>query len=174
MKNIPIVAFAGYSGAGKTTIIERLVCELKSRNKRVAVIKHDGHRFEIDHKGKDSWRFMQAGADITMISSVEKTAYIERRELSLWQLIDMVHDVDIILVEGYKNQNLPQIGIARKATGKYFTADLNRFIALVTDIEDIETTLPCFAMDDTHGLTEFVMGILRGFSDTTDKNDRRC
>ena len=157
MAGIPVFAFAAYSGTGKTTVIEKIVLELKARGLRVAVIKHDGHRFEIDHEGKDSWRFAHAGADITIISSQEKTAYIEQRELSLRQLIDMVHDVDLILVEGYKNETLPQIGIARRATGKGFTADLSRFMAVITDMEEIETTLPRFTFEDIQGVTDFIM-----------------
>ena len=110
MNNIPVIAFAAYSGTGKTTLIEKLVRELKNRGLRLAVIKHDGHKFEIDHEGKDSWRFAKAGANITVISSSEKTAYVEQGELTLEQLLDMIHGVDLILVEGYKNEKLPQIG----------------------------------------------------------------
>jgi len=62
MTNIPVIAFAAYSGTGKTTLIEKLVCELEDRGLRLAVIKHDGHKFEIDHEGKDSWRFCQSGS----------------------------------------------------------------------------------------------------------------
>jgi molybdopterin-guanine dinucleotide biosynthesis protein MobB len=116
MTNIPVIAFAAYSGTGKTTLIEKLIIALKEKGLRLAVIKHDGHKFEIDHEGKDSWRFAQAGAEITMISSAEKTAYIEQGDLSLEQLLGMVHNVDLILVEGYKNKDLPQIGIARAET----------------------------------------------------------
>lgn len=155
MTDIPVIAFAAYSGTGKTTLIEKLIRELKSRGLRLAVIKHDGHKFEIDHEGKDSWRFAQAGADITMISSAEKTAYIEQGDLSLEQLLGMVHGVDLILVEGYKNKDLPQIGIARKETGKGFTADISRFIALVTDME-ADTDLPCFGLEDISPIADFI------------------
>lgn len=164
MAGIPVFAFAAYSGTGKTTVIEKIVLELKARGLRVAVIKHDGHRFEIDHEGKDSWRFAHAGADITIISSQEKTAYIEQRSLSLWKLIDMVHDVDLILVEGYKNESLPQIGIARRATGKGFTADLSRFMAIITDMDEIETTLPRFTFEDIQGVTDFIMQNRKDFT----------
>lgn len=164
MAGIPVFAFAAYSGTGKTTVIEQVVRELKAKGLRLAVIKHDGHRFEIDHEGKDSWRFAHAGADITIINSQEKTAYIEQRSLTLWQLIDMVHDVDLILVEGYKNETLPQIGIARRATGKGFTADLSRFIAIVTDMDEIETTLPRFTFEDIQGITEFIMKNMNDFT----------
>lgn len=156
MTNIPVIAFAAYSGTGKTTLIEKLIVALKEKGLRLAVIKHDGHKFEIDHEGKDSWRFAKAGADITMISSDEKTAYIEKGDLSLEQLIGMVHDVDLILVEGYKNKELPQIGIARKETGKGFTAELSRFVALVSDME-VETELPCFGLEDIEGIVQFIL-----------------
>lgn len=156
MNNIPVIAFAAYSGTGKTTLIEKLVRELKSRGLRLAVIKHDGHKFEIDHEGKDSWRFAKAGADITVISSVEKTAYMEHGELSLEQLLGMVQGVDLILVEGYKNENLPQIGIARAATGKGFPFEPEHFIALVTDME-MDTDIPCFGLEDITLIADFIL-----------------
>lgn len=164
MAGIPVIAFAAYSGTGKTTVIEQVVRRLKEKGVRVAVIKHDGHRFEIDREGKDSWRFAQAGADITIISSQEKTAYIEQRELKLEQLLAMVHDVDVILVEGYKNGSLPQIGIARRATGKGFTAPLDRFIAIITDMDEVETALPRFTFEDIEGVTEFIMQNTKDFT----------
>lgn len=154
--NIPVIAFAGYSGSGKTTLIESLIPELKGMGLRVAVIKHDGHRFEIDHEGKDSWRFVQAGADITVIASGEQTAYIARRETPLAQLLCRIRDVDLILVEGYKNEPLPQIGVARSANEKGFTADTGRFIALVTDLE-VDTDLPCFGFRDIRELSHFIL-----------------
>ena len=142
MGGIPVLAFAAYSGTGKTTLIERLVVSLKEKGLRVAVIKHDGHRFDMDHEGKDSWRFTQAGADLSIISSAEKTALIEQRELSFPQVAAMVRNVDLILVEGYKNEPLTQIGICRKASGKGFTAELSRYIAVVTDTDIGDTEVP--------------------------------
>lgn len=164
MNRIPTIAFAAYSGTGKTTVIEKLVAYLKAQGLRVAVIKHDAHRFEIDKEGKDSWRFTKAGADMTIISSAEKTAIIEQRERSLWQNLEMVHDVDLILVEGYKNENLPQIGISRKATGKGFPADLSRYVAVITDETDLEPSVPQFSLDDTEGLAAFILRNRAAFS----------
>lgn len=172
MTNIPLVAFAAYSGTGKTTLIEKLIAVLKEKGLRLAVIKHDGHRFEIDREGKDSWRFTQAGASVTIISCAEQTAYMEQRSLPLDRLLGMVHDVDLILVEGYKNEALPQIGMARKETGKGFTDDIGRFIALVTDLE-VETSLPCFAPDDIEGISNFIMEriIVKNGTDFTHFNE---
>ena len=152
---IPIIGFAAYSGTGKTTLITRIVRQLKSEGFRVAVIKHDAHGFEIDHEGKDSWRFCQAGADMTILSSPAKTALIEQRERSFPQLAAMVHDVDLILVEGYKQENIPRIGICRKATGKGLPPQT--YIALVTDDDSIRPKgIPVFSLEDIPGITAFI------------------
>lgn len=154
--NIPVIAFAAWSGTGKTTLIEQVVKVLKKRGLRLAVLKHDGHGFEIDHEGKDTWRLTKAGTDITIINSSEQTAYIEQGALPLEELLGRIKNVDLILVEGYKNKNLPQIGMARKDAGRGFTADLDRFIALVTDFE-VKTDLPCFGFEDAEAIAEFIM-----------------
>lgn len=164
MSKIPVLGFAAYSGTGKTTLIEKLVRNLKAKNLRIAVLKHDDHRIDIDRKGKDSWRFTQAGADISIVSSSEKTACIEQRELDFWQVIAKVHDVDLILVEGYKKEPLTQIGISRKANGKDFPEGLERYVAVVTDREDIETDIPKFGFEDIEEITEFIMKNLEDFT----------
>ena len=69
-----VIGFCGASGVGKTTLIEQLITELKSRGQRVSVIKHAHKRFDIDHPGKDSWRHRQAGAFEVMIASGQRLA----------------------------------------------------------------------------------------------------
>lgn len=159
MTDIPVVAFSAYSGTGKTTLIEKLAVRLKAQGLRLAILKHDAHRFEIDREGKDSWRFAQAGADIVLISSADKTAYIEQRERTFQQNLAMIHDVDLILVEGYKQEKIPRIGICRKATGKGLPAPAEEYAAIVTDDASIAegTRVPCFALDDMDGLTAFLL-----------------
>ncbi len=158
MNQIPVIGFAAYSGTGKTTLVEQLIVELKAQGLTLAVIKHDAHEFEIDKKGKDSWRFAQAGADMTLISSATKTAVIEYRPRTFHENLSMIHDVDLILVEGYKQEDIPRIGICRKATGKGLHHDPSQYVAVVTDDEDIiaATDRPCFALDDVKGLVQFI------------------
>lgn len=165
MDGIPILGFAAYSGTGKTTLLEKLVRSLKARGLRVAVIKHDGHDFDIDHRGKDSWRFTQAGADISIISSAHKTAFVERRPMSLAQIAARVRDVDLILVEGYKQENVTQIGLCREAVGKGFPSDIRRYAAVVTDSDTgVGTDIPRFGFDEIEELTEFVMKNMDDFT----------
>ena len=155
MQHIPILGFAAYSGTGKTTLIEKLVRCLKEAGLRIAVIKHDGHRFEIDKEGKDSWRYTRAGAEMSLICSAEKAALVESRPLDFERLLSFVHDVDLILVEGWKAGNFPQIGISRAATGKGFTHELSHFAAVVTD-EDVQAPCPVFGLEETQALARFI------------------
>ncbi|MBE7017920.1 MAG: cyclic pyranopterin monophosphate synthase MoaC [Ruminococcaceae bacterium] len=169
MQNVPIFAFSAFSGTGKTTVIEKLVSAFTAEGYAVAVIKHDGHDFVIDRQGKDSYRFTSAGAVVSLISSKSKTAIIESRELELTHLINKINDVDLILVEGYKNASLPRIGIARKACGKGFTDTIDKYIAIMSDYEDVDTEIPHFNIDDIEGLKSFIMKNMNDFTHFNDE-----
>lgn len=161
MNRIPVLGFSGYSNSGKTTLIEKLIVSLKSKGLRVAVVKHHAHEeMEVDKEGKDSWKFTQAGADISIVSSPKKTAYIEQRTLGFQQLISMVHDVDLILVEGFKREPITQIGICREKANVGFPSELDRYIAIVTDKKDIETKVPAFDFGQVEALSDFIMRML--------------
>lgn len=157
MNKIPAIAFAAWSGTGKTTLVEKLIYELKGRGLRIAAVKHDAHRFEIDKEGKDSWRFTQAGADMTIVSSPEKTAIIETRPRTLRENLSMIHDVDLILIEGWKNEDIPQIGICREATGLGLPAEPGRYIAIAADYEIENCPVPCFGLEDISALADFIL-----------------
>src|SRR5437870_3580917 len=106
-----VVAFAGYSGAGKTTLVERLIPLLKQRGLRVSVVKHAHHKFDIDHPGKDTYRHRQAGAFEVVVASDKRLALIREFEqpaqLSVHQLIaELYEGVDWVLVEGFKHSDL--------------------------------------------------------------------
>ena len=164
MDTIPILGFAAYSGVGKTTLIEKLVVNLRRQGLRVAVIKHDGHDFEIDREGKDSWRYTQAGADITVVSSSGKTALIENRPVPLGQILSLIRGVDIVLVEGYKNEKFTQIGMARRGVSDSFPAPISRYAAVVTDIGELECPTPRFSFEDDGGVTRFILENMDSFT----------
>ena len=153
-----IISFTGFSGSGKTTFIEQLIPEIRQRGFSVAVIKHDAHRFEIDHEGKDSYRFFHAGCDCVAISSEEKTAIVKRNEEcpDIRELIQSLPgEYDVILVEGYRTSDLPKIGVSRKETGKGLSLPVSELCAVITD-EEI-SGLPVFALDDYKAVAEFIL-----------------
>ncbi|MFT3719796.1 molybdopterin-guanine dinucleotide biosynthesis protein B [Pseudorhodoferax sp.] len=113
-----VVGFAGYSGAGKTTLIERLIPLLKARGETVSVIKHAHHGFDIDQPGKDSWRHRQAGAQEVIVASSHRLALL--REYPAGQaptahglIAELRRGVDWVLVEGFKHEDLPRIEVRR-------------------------------------------------------------
>jgi len=133
---IPIFSIiSSKSNVGKTTIICSIIRELKSRGYRVATIKHDVHGFDIDHPGKDSWKHAQAGADTVVISSRKKIALIENldTEYTLDEVISKIRNVDIIITEGYKNENKPKLEIFRKEISKTLYSNDQDLFAIITD-----------------------------------------
>lgn len=154
--NVPAVGFSAFSGTGKTTLIEKLIPVLKVRGLRVSVIKHDAHDFEIDREGKDSWRFSKAGADTVILSSAQQTAMIEKCGHTLQELLSRVSDADLVLVEGYRDADIPRIGICRADAGSGFTDDISRFAAIVTDIPLESVPVPCFGLDEIGAIADFI------------------
>jgi molybdopterin-guanine dinucleotide biosynthesis protein B len=114
----PLFAVVGPKRAGKTTLLERLIPELQRRGRRVAVIKHDVHGFEVDREGTDTWRFTAAGAEIATLSGPDKLAIVRRIRgpISPGELADLVPSVDLILLEGYSQEAIPKIEIRRSGT----------------------------------------------------------
>ncbi len=155
---IPIISVVGNSGVGKTTFLEKLVREMKSRGYRLATIKHDVHSFEIDRPGKDSWRLTQAGSDIVILSSPTRLALLEEvtDDRSLDDLVTMVEDrVDFVLTEGYRGAAALKIEVSRRAYSPDLTAAVSDLIAIVTD-QPFDLERPQFGLDDAAGVAELL------------------
>jgi len=158
--NIPVYSIVAFSGTGKTTLLEKLIPELKSRGLRVAVIKHDAHEFQIDREGKDTWRMTNAGADITAVTNASHAAVLVNRPVSFDVLLSMITDVDIILTEGYKHGSWPKIALFRKASGNPLPISENGYFAIMSDT-DTDVNAPCLPLDDIAGLTEMILADIK-------------
>ncbi len=155
---IPIVSVVGNSGVGKTTFLEKLIREMKSRGYRVAAIKHDVHNFDIDRPGKDSWRLTQAGGDIVILSSPRRLALMEevQQERTLDELAMMVEDrVDLILTEGYRSAAALKIAISRREHSTSITVPQEHLLAIVTD-HPLDLDKPQFGLDDAAGVADLL------------------
>jgi len=154
---IPIISVVGKSDVGKTTLLVKLIPELKARGYRIATIKHDTHGFDIDRPGKDTWKHAEAGADIVAISSPTKVAFIEKveRELTLDEVASRIKGVDLIITEGYKRGDKPKIEVHRKALGEGLLCTEEELLAVVTD-EPLPLNVPLFGLDDVAGLADFI------------------
>ncbi len=155
MTTIPVYSITAYSNTGKTTLLEKLIPELKRRGFRTAVIKHDAHEFNIDHEGKDSWRLTKAGAEVTVVASQTKAAVMLNRFVPIDELIDRITDVDIILTEGYKHGPWPKIALQRRDNMKPLPLPPEECLVIMTDVP-IETKTPCLGLDDVEKLADII------------------
>jgi molybdopterin-guanine dinucleotide biosynthesis protein MobB len=160
----PAVSFiAARSGAGKTTLITSLIAELKHRGYAVGAVKHGPPNFEIDRPGKDSYRFTEAGADNILVCSDNKLAFVKqyRQPPPLAELLaNYFPDVDIILVEGFKQADLPRIEVYRGehdsrllSRGKWHDPNL---LAVATDRE-LVIDVPQLDLNRPHIIVDFLL-----------------
>ena len=161
-----VVGFAGFSGAGKTQLVERLIPALKMRGLRVSVVKHAHHDFDIDHPGKDTYRHREAGAFEVVVASDRRLALLREFEqpatLSVHHLIAELYDgVDWVLVEGFKHSNLLKVEVWRADAAKPARYPDDEFIvAIATDSPDRlpESTLrPVLDLNDADAVAQWLV-----------------
>ena len=154
----PVVAIAGYSRSGKTSLMEHLIGELRERGYRVAAVKHTGKDFDVDHARKDSWRFGEAGSDAVVVSGPRRLALIRRHasEASFEEVLGLIgNDFDIVLVEGFHRTRMHRIEVHRAELGRELRCAPEELQAVVTD-EPLPVTCPQFAPEETGKLADFI------------------
>jgi molybdopterin-guanine dinucleotide biosynthesis protein MobB len=153
-----IISFVGKSSSGKTTLLEKVIAELKSRGYTVAIIKHSHHKDDLDTAAKDTWRFTQAGTELSAINSLDHLA-IYRRMDSFFDPQDMANfvlwDYDILLTEGFKGSNYPKIEVHRTEQGKELLTDPKLLLAVVTD-EPLDVDVPQLSRDNISGIADII------------------
>ncbi len=160
-KTPPVFIFVGHSGSGKTTLIEKLVHALTQRGLMLATIKHAHHKVALDHEGKDSWRYKQAGAAMSMLVTADELQLVadavDRREPR--ELAErFLGEADLVLAEGFSHAVGAKIEVLRRALAKPpRCAIADGLIAIVTDIDEAYPELPHFALDDIAGLADFLL-----------------
>ena len=153
----PVISIIGKSNSGKTTLIEKLVKELKSRGYRVATVKHTPQGANFDELGKDSWRHINAGSAATSICSPDKIMFIKPTtgEATLEEVARFIgEDYDIIIAEGFKQGDAPKVAVHRKVIGPPLQ-NIKKLTAIVTD-EPLEARVRQFTPEDTSGLANLI------------------
>lgn len=154
-----MISIVGKSGSGKTTLIEKLLPELKNRGYRIGTVKHTHHTVDADKKGKDSARHREAGADTVILAAQKQIYMVKDMPCDSLESLEMYfQDMDLVITEGYKNENRPKIEVFRIAAHKtplYAEHRDKHFVALVTDA-DIAEDIPCFGMEDIIKITDFI------------------
>ncbi len=150
----PAIAFIARSGTGKTTLVEALIRELSARGRRIGALKHDAHKFEIDHPGKDSRRFTEAGAEVMVIASDDTVAMVHKTRQP--EKLDKIlrkcfNGMELVLVEGYKTSALPKIEVQRAVLNQPLLSRGDHhdphLVAVVSDMPQ-ELDVPVLPLDN--------------------------
>ncbi|WP_020674519.1 molybdopterin-guanine dinucleotide biosynthesis protein B [Geopsychrobacter electrodiphilus] len=169
---VPAISFIARSGTGKTTLLEKVIAIFKARGFRVGVVKHDAHRFEIDHPGKDSYRLTAAGADTMLISSQAKLALVKQQDQTpeLDELLtSYFSDVDLVLIEGFKLSGLPKIEVHRPAHSEAYICigeQTDPSLMAVASDQPLELEVPLLDLNDPATIVDFIISTVLSTSET--------
>lgn len=155
---IPYIMITGYSNSGKTMVVRNLIAQFTAKGVRTAVIKHAHQGYNVDAPGKDSWHFFNEGADEVVVAGQE--SYFRHRrvnkEPTLDSMLSLIKDVDIIIVEGFKDYPGPKVHVFREGYSSGRLPLTDEVIALVEDTCQ-EAEVPCFGFDEPEQLAEFII-----------------
>ena len=160
---IPTVLFVALSETGKTTLMEGVIRALRARGYRVLAVKHTRHSIDVDKRGSDSWRFCQAGAEITIAMSPERSAAFMpgTKGMGLEEVLERFADqADIALVEGDKEGRYPKIEVHRgqDSPGLFWGPGRKPdplLIAVASDVQ-CDAGVPCLSLGDHVQIADFV------------------
>jgi molybdopterin-guanine dinucleotide biosynthesis adapter protein len=157
-----IIGLAGWSGAGKTTLLAKLLPRLTARGRTVSTVKHAHHAFDIDHPGKDSHTHRLAGATEVLIASSARFALMHELrgapEPQLRDLLAKLSPVDLVIVEGYKNDPLPKLEIYRAVVGKPLMAPtMPSIVAVASDGPLPEAKVPVLGLDAIEQIADLML-----------------
>lgn len=155
-----MVAIVGPSETGKTNLIVSLIQQLHQQGLKGAVLKIAQEQIELDQRGKDSWRFQEAGAFKVGVLSQEKLFFIRNlRDQESWFkiILDYFIDVDFLLIEGGKKEPaIKKILVARESGDLKLVEPAESLLAIVSE-EKLSSSLPHFYPYQVKELASFLL-----------------
>jgi len=155
-----IIGIVGWKNSGKTFFVSKIIKKLKSKNISVASIKHAHHEFDIDYQKTDSYIHRVSGSSQVIVSSskrwVKITELENSKEKTLDELISQLSETDIVVVEGYKNENHPKIEVIKDGTRKYLFNEVLNVKAIISD-KKINTELKQFKKTEIDNIVNYIL-----------------
>tara|TARA_A100001011_G_scaffold32391_1_gene31179 strand:+ start:234 stop:716 length:483 start_codon:yes stop_codon:yes gene_type:complete len=155
-----IVGIVGWKNSGKTTIAAKIINKLRSRNFGVASIKHALHEFDVDYENTDSFKHRVAGSSQVIVSSSKRWVKIselnDTKEKTLNELISQLSETDIVIVEGFKNEDHPKIEIINNDNDNYLFKKVKNIKAIITNYK-LQTNMKIFKNDEIDNIVNFIL-----------------
>jgi molybdopterin-guanine dinucleotide biosynthesis protein B len=157
-----VIGISGWSGSGKTTLITKVIPRLLARGFTVSTIKHAHHGFDVDQPGKDSHTHRTAGATEVLIASGRRWALMHELraapEPSLYDLLQKLSPVDLVVVEGFKAALHAKIEVYRHEVGKPpFHPDNPHVVGIVSDTPFPDARRPVVHIDDVEAVVDLMV-----------------
>jgi molybdopterin-guanine dinucleotide biosynthesis protein MobB len=163
---VKVFGITGWKNSGKTTLVVKLVETLTARGYRVSTLKHAHHHFDIDHEGTDSYRHREAGAAEVLVASSKRWALVheshDQQEIPLQEFIDKLEPVDLLLIEGFKQENFAKIMVLRpEHNAEPLPAEVGNVVAMAStdlsvDAANYAVSGPVLDLNDIDAVADFV------------------
>lgn len=163
---VPLLGIVAWSGTGKTTLLQQIIPLLKARGIRSGLIKHTHHQTDIDTPGKDSYLLRKAGADQVIVASNQRWALMCETPDQPLDLIELAarmdsSALDLVLVEGFKEEPIPKIALWRRGVKGEFTDLLDEFVIAVVSDEKLATNRPLLDINRPAEVADFMAAWLK-------------
>ncbi|MBB3308022.1 MULTISPECIES: molybdopterin-guanine dinucleotide biosynthesis protein MobB [unclassified Enterobacter] len=164
--SVRLLAISAWSGTGKTTLLEQVIPLLKAQGIRSGLIKHTHHQMDIDTPGKDSYLLRKAGADQVIVASNQRWALMVEtldKPLSLTQLASQMDSstLDLVLVEGFKDEAVPKIALWRRGVKGKVEDLLDQYVIAIATDENLEVNLPVLDINQPMQVADFIVQWLK-------------
>jgi len=160
--SVPLLAIVGWSGTGKTTLLQQVIPILSNKRIRAGLIKHTHHQMDVDTPGKDSYLLRKAGASQVMLASSERWALMcetpEKQSIDLPYLLSrMDHSaLEIVLVEGFKEEPVPKIVLWRAGIKGGIEELLDEQVIAVASDQKLALNVPFLDINRPDNIADFI------------------
>lgn len=151
-----VLGISGVKNSGKTSLIAKLIPSLQKKGYEIAVIKHDGHRYDPEPEGTDTHTYYKAGATGWAIYDGEKFSFNQKKKMTADDLLPFFQGADLVLIEGLKGSDYPKFELMRKVNGTDPVCKEETVLAYVVDFP-YGGPKTVFKFHEIDGMTDFII-----------------